>query len=947
MRTNTLIRPMLLSLAAFAFSACNSSSAPPAPPAPVIVDGPLDYVAVARRLAEPVGPPRAAQATSRLLTTGGRSTAGSGAVSGDIAATTGVLAILCPEAAPVLGPISVISQWVNGNQVAAQISTINTQLAYQQQEINTLQQDVATGNQMYLDLVALTSKENACGALQNWVTLQQQIYTPTLRLPSSTGCGGTFSNASSTSSLGYNFFYESIGVGPATSTPSTVTLGQSAASSSGQMPILAALATSNALGSGGITTAAANLSMSEASSYSPTSGLSTNLADQIMNARGGIQSLGTKATSTFPGTTTLANTTAALLIGAYQNFLATALPVQGTAGTNLVTSIAAWNELVMSVYQQNLMALNWLYEVEAMTNYMNFYNWNQYVTGQICGMATVPSWATCPTPNSPPVLQQIQPWESAFPVSFSVTSATIGASGETTFAALGLTCPGGSCAQPLPAANSTATSNPFTLTQQYFLQAQQNLAILYAQRVNFLYQGVMNFIISDPLLSTQAYTAPPPSTTIPGATAPVTYPDQATLYTPIPAANLGAITGGTSVPSQVVPGWNVIGIATGQNPTVPATSSGGVLYQYPGVNQLYSCTGASGLTRNASAQEIVNLANCATPFPSTGGGYYDGVNMQAYAPNGSVPAGAVLTNSTNGWASTATGTLDSPSIFLWAWLIPTTWGGTNLVNDTMAGSTTGPPAFGVPCISSSDECLGYWFRLPTTGFYSFDVAPGSLSTNFLLIASSSSSSPYYGYGSGNFYASGSGSSWQLKDGGLYQPNLDESEWPDHIALLQVTLPNGYNLPFYMVTAELFLGPSSTPVCTGMMSVNAWPPGLTNCWQQNVGNGGIGVQTADGAIYYVNLTPSGSNAGSNAASLAVSSAPASTPLYSYNGIAAPSGTYYSSCNNISWNGYMLYASCRNDSGQYVSTTLVYDPWDFLPNCTYGSAVSNSNGKLTCY
>ncbi len=238
--------------------------------------------------------------------------------------------------------------------------------------------------------------------------------------------------------------------------------------------------------------------------------------------------------------------------------------------------------------------------------------------------------------------------------------------------------------------------------------------------------------------------------------------------------------------------------------------------------------------------------------------------------------------------------------------------------------------------------MGYWARIQTDNAYSFYVAPGSLATDFSLIASSNSTSPYYGYGGGNFYQSGTGSSWRLNDGGMYQRG-SESDWLDHVALLQVTLPNGYNLPFYVVTVQLPMGASSTPVCTSMMNANAWPPGLSNCWQQNVGNGGIGVQTADGNVYYVNLTPVAST---NTSALSVSTSPAYSPAYSANGIAAPSGTYTETCTNISWDGYTLFASCRNDSGQYVSTSIVYDPWDFLPDCTYGSLVTNSNGNLVC-
>jgi hypothetical protein len=938
MKQRTRTQAAALVVLAIASAGCGGSSSPPAPPA------------------APTGVPRQFAATRNFLRTASPSKAGSGAVSGDIAATTGVIAAICPEAAVVLGPISVISQWVSGNQVAGEISTINSQLTYQQGEISTLQQQVASLNQAYLNLVAADAITGACGALGNWVSLQQGVYAPGVSLAPGTFCGSTFTNGGVTASLGYKFYqsalHDASGTSPDATLATTANLNSNALDQR-QMSNLNGLASNPVLPSGEtVSQAASDLSMSEAvSNYRPNMGLSTyaqgltTLQEQIQAIRGGIQAEGTTPISACSGTGASTNSTALLLACAYQAFIANDLPAQGaqTSG-NVLTLVADWNQYVMSVYQQNLMALTYLYDLEAISNYMNFYQWNQYLTAQICSTTPPPSWATCPA-NPPSIasvpFQQIAPWESTLPVSFSVGTLV----GQTPTNSLGLSCTSSTCTVS-PGASSSSV-NPFTITQESFLQAQQNLAVLYAQRVNDLYRGAMSFIISDPPLSTQPYTAPSPTRSIQASAVnpsytgviAVSYPDQTTLYKTIPAANLGAIAPPlTYLASVVVPGQNIIGIAAGNNPAVPAQSFPGVLYQYQGVNNVYSCTGASALARNPAAQEVVSLTNCTTPFPSTSSGTYDGVDFTAYAQNNAAAGGAVQTNSTSAWSVYP----NPPTIFNGAYLLPGVWAGSNLYGPVLGGSTTQPFGFGSSCTGSTPVCSSFWAMVSSMYYnaYSYSVASDSMANDFSLIASSDGSS--WGYGNGNFYTQGSGSSWQLKDGGLSYSN----PILDHNALLQVTLPNGYNLPFYVVTAALdFIqspggwGTASTPVCPNVMA-GAWPPGLSNCWQQNVGNGGIGVETTDGNVYYVNVSTNQQGSGS----LSVSDSPTANPAYSYDGVAAPSGSYFSSCTNISWNGYTLWANCQNDAKQYAYTSITYQP--SAGDCSYGSTVSNSNGSLVC-
>ncbi|MEI6504133.1 MAG: sodium ion-translocating decarboxylase subunit beta, partial [Armatimonadota bacterium] len=346
----------------------------------------------------------------------------------------------------------------------------------------------------------------ACGALRNWVALQQDVYAPGVSLANSTNCGNGFTNGSVIASLGYEFYQaalnDSSSPSPTATLATTANLNYNALSSA-QMKTLNGLVVSSLLPSGmSVATAASDLSMSDAASaYQPNMGLSpyadgpTTLQAQIKNIRNGIQSEMTTPIGDC-STGASSNTTSLLLACAYQAFITNDLPQQGTAyGSNVITLIADWNQYVMSVYQQNLIALTYLYDVEAISNYMNFYQWNQYLTAQICLMTSPPSWATCPAspgPSTAVPFQQINPWET-LPVSFSVGSAI----GQTPPKSLGMSCTGStpSVSTCTINANSNSSSqNPLTLTQTSFLQAQQNLAVLYAQRVNYLYQGVLKGI---------------------------------------------------------------------------------------------------------------------------------------------------------------------------------------------------------------------------------------------------------------------------------------------------------------------------------------------------------------------------------------------------------------------------------------------------------------------
>ncbi len=163
----------------------------------------------------------------------------------------------------------------------------------------------------------------------------------------------------------------------------------------------------------------------------------------------------------------------------------------------------------------------------------------------------------------------------------------------------------------------------------------------------------------------------------------------------------------------------------------------------------------------------------------------------------------------------------------------------------------------IPCLNLEfSGSYNQWFRMANENYdsYTYYVATSSLSTNFTLLASSNST-PGFNLGSGEFYTTGSGTGFQLEDGGFGGTGLDIFT---HSALLQVTLPNGYNLPVYIFTympnntsSKHNVPPSySSPVCPASLGVIV--PGIKSCSQQNAGNGGLQIETTDNSVYYLNV-----------------------------------------------------------------------------------------------
>ncbi|MFY9656816.1 MAG: hypothetical protein WAK01_09555, partial [Methylocystis sp.] len=81
--------------------------------------------------------------------------------------------------------------------------------------------------------------------------------------------------------------------------------------------------------------------------------------------------------------TPVADGTAAMLVCGYQYLIDTQLPTPGTQlSTNVITTINSYNQLLFNMYQQDVLAMQYAYTMEATSNYMNYYAYRKcLITG--------------------------------------------------------------------------------------------------------------------------------------------------------------------------------------------------------------------------------------------------------------------------------------------------------------------------------------------------------------------------------------------------------------------------------------------------------------------------------------------------------------------------------------------------------------------------------------
>ena len=702
-----------------------------------------------------------------------------------------------PETAAVLGPISVISAWVSGNQVANQITAINSELVTIQGDINSLQSQISNLNSMYTAFVAQQTGNNACGALRYFDTALGSIYAANSnQLSSSTPCGSGFSNPSPSIALG-NVFFNNVGSD----------VNASALNNMSKFINLANTNVGSFIGSvNSISATEQNTSYANTTLGSSGNGTIYQLV-QNTNPKSGSECAPSKGSSL-----------TSILTCGYQYFVDNMLPTPATQSlTNVVNSINDYNNMLFNTFQQSLSTLQYAYNIEAQSNYMNYV-----------------AYVACLNKGSSPVAcsateMQIPSWENIQAITFSVTNGSA-ASGQI---------------------SSSAVPN-VTMAGQYLTVAQQNLAMVYAARINALYKNIMSFIISDPMVSSQSYSAPSVSS-IPINGVTIDLPQQGKLYSTISTSKLNSSVSAGSIPSSGI------------------ISSGGAFYQYNGINQLYPCVNTilQTLQNPNGPIPIINLSNCTSVFPDSNASKYDGVNMSAYGFSGDLPDNQLLLTNTldmNNYCSPASLVPFAPQLFNYktagvndSVIICGTWGGPNLFNSQSLAQNVIPG-------SISQQPLGAWFAVTTNESNSY-IFNNDKNLDFTFIASSggSSNGGSYSYESGNFYRNNNAQDnypW-ITDGGF---GGDKSETPTHTAFVQVNLPNGYIMPLYIFVApnvglSLVGNPTyASLICPSTFNPSLSLPGLASCTQNWNTSGSISLKTTDGQSYTISIVKLSSGQG---------------------------------------------------------------------------------------
>ncbi len=807
MKPTTLVHLILAGIISATLVACSGSgaSAPintPISPGKFTQDGPLNPYVLATRLLAPVPAPLSAS-----ITPNERSTRPNGSAASTTAVVSGVIADTVPGAGIIFGPINVLVGAFANNaataELQAQINTIDTTLASIQTQINSLQSQITADNALYTAMVKQQAGSNACSALQNWdITLQNIYVTAANTLATTTTCGSTAKNI--TTGIGNQFqgYINGKNVNNVAIDPKL-------------MEKLSALASSSETTFQGFVTSASTTGVEHGLTTLPL-GSSWNPAVYSYISRSN------PTTASGCSTTSSSDATAAMLVCGYQYLVDTQLPTPGTQGSNVVATINNYNQLLDTMYQQDIIALQYAYTIEATSNYLN------YVAYANCLGKSGTAIATCLAS-----LTEIPSWEGAEAITFSVgTSST---------------------------QISPKTVNTIPLAQEYLTSAQQNLVAVYAARINALYKNILSFTISDNPLPTQSYAPPPAPITMANGTT-ISFAPQNTMYATIQAETLKSPVG-VNTPS--IPG------------TLLNSYSGGLFYQYNNINQVWTCLKPSTtqtLTNPTGPAPTIDLLSCASAFPNSSNSYYDGVTMSAYAASASAAGGVVPTPSlnTNTYCSQTapTGpnapTTNSPIVWK-TQLMCSVWGGTQFVNST---------AF--PGNANFPSAVGGYLTYPTNyedisspgEDYYIQVSSKSLSQIFLEIGSSEGASPGFLWGQTGNFQYYSASPWGINDGG-FPSGKTTSEGQAHVALLQVTLPNGYIFPFYLMTASFNAATTGTDlvvlgalVCTAPMQGqwyggSATPPGVASCAQNNNSTGGLTVGTSDGSGYTVKFWSSDS------------------------------------------------------------------------------------------
>lgn len=382
---------------------------------------------------------------------------------------------------------------------------------------------------------------------------------------------------------------------------------------------------------------------------------------------------------------------------------------------------------------------------------------------------------------------------------------------------------------------ANAIYNPKNADILSYNNSQAYLTQLYANRINSLYTTIMAYMISD---------HPLPNGITPQQES---YID--ILNSTIPAKTLRGLAINSQGSSVGIVGGNWVDLLN--------------LYQESGIVAYKQC--AQSLYQNKQ----IDSTSCPSLMPNQSNGYYDGESIAAYNANNQ------LTDMFNFTTYCITNNSESPlSLTSWsngASLQCSNWGITNYVIQLQSSdmrfqqsnSDSTIPSIGwLPTSSQTNLKSGSYVTIGS-GHYPATIGPQNkdyhvyISTNSVVPESSF----LLANGNGNFYQVSNPVA--LYNGGF---SLSVNIPSYQTAGMQVRLPNGFNLPFYILSM-LNGGSTKTqmqlvcPAANSTTGLNTYQtmlvPDLVSCQGSTLGDAGIQVQTSDGNVYNVTLTGNGS------------------------------------------------------------------------------------------
>lgn len=730
--------------------------------------------------------------------TNSKSNLSGGTADADTAAATGLIAAVFPPAALVLGPISVIAGFAAGNQTAAQINQINNQLNTQETQITGI---YSTLNSSYNYFITQTKSSS----LSQFETNYASWYNSTVGVSFFYGYGVSSTQISPINGAQISSWYQGYMNNILSSAPPA---SQINAPSQNTVTLLNSVATNKS-------------QMSTINSYvtgTPTIGSINLILNIIDNASM------TATSSTTNQVVVSANNTSSTsqLLTSAKVVLSDNLPTASSPNSSFINLVESYNNFVNMVYLDNLTTLQATYALEATNNYLNYLN---YVASL----------------KSKTELSQICPIEGNSPSStnFFNTVNFYAGSGCSTNVAPTVYYPNG-----FNGGNSVALN--INNAESAFVFAQQQLTELYARRINLLYSQTVGFIYSDHA-----------------------YPGQ--------GVNL---TGGETNLSSGMNGLlsSTPQIKTMQSSLPNVAMIGGAwvdslnLYQYPITNIDFNSNQMEAsitqqLATNPGLYPVIpamNAQNYPPAYQNIQTGYYDGESITAY--NNTASSSTTPFNF-NQYCITASGLSfyeSGSSIMCNIWSSANYYmsyemigGGENVENIFKLYSyenSSNIASYNTSQVSNSPLTLA----VSDSKYQSFHVyvnPQSNLVDNFNLISSSGPTSNPTAQSSPSFITT------QTNPLIMSNTGLSEAGNGYNTAAMQVTLPDGFVYPFYLVVYSAFnqlTQATSEVVALGcpynIINSASCTPSSTSLYP--FGFGGL-VGGNSGAVLYV-TTPAGNN-----------------------------------------------------------------------------------------